>query len=54
MNDNYLIGLNRTFSSSVLSSTKLSFFRDTTAEQYNAALTQTPITVFIQYQLRVL
>ena len=41
--DNYLIGLNRTFSSSVLSSTKLSFFRDTTAEQYNVALTQTPI-----------
>ena len=48
-NDNYLIGLNRTFGSAVLSSTKLSFFRDTEAQQYNTALTQTPTTIFVQH-----
>ena len=45
-NDNYLIGLNRNFGSTVLSSTKFSYFRDDEAQQFNTALQQTP-TLFL-------
>ena len=45
-NNNYLIGLNRNFGSSVLSSTKFSYFRDDEAQQFNTALQQTP-TLFL-------
>jgi outer membrane receptor protein involved in Fe transport len=45
-NNNYLFSLTHTFSSNLLSSTKLSFFRDTTANQFNVALQQTP-TLFL-------
>jgi outer membrane receptor protein involved in Fe transport len=41
-NNNFLFGLNHTFTPNVLSSTKLSFFRDAVANQYNLALQQTP------------
>jgi Carboxypeptidase regulatory-like domain/TonB dependent receptor-like, beta-barrel len=44
--NSYLLTVNHTFTPSVLSSTKLSFFRDTVAEQYNAALQNTP-TLFL-------
>jgi hypothetical protein len=41
-NNNYLYSLNHTFTQNLLSSTKLSFFRDANGQQYNQALTQVP------------
>jgi len=41
-NNNYLLSLNHTFTPNLQSSTKLSFFRDTTADSYNVALQNTP------------
>ncbi len=41
-NNNYLLSVNHSFSSSLLSATKLSFFRDIEVQQYNTALTNTP------------
>jgi len=45
-NNNYLYSLNHSFSPNFLSSTKLSFFRDNVANQYNTALQQSP-TMFL-------
>jgi outer membrane receptor protein involved in Fe transport len=44
--NNYLYSVSHTFTQNLLSSTKLSFFRDITANQFNTALQQTP-TLFI-------
>jgi outer membrane receptor protein involved in Fe transport len=41
-NNNFLLSLNHTFGPNLLSATKVSFFRDDEAYQYNAALQQTP------------
>ncbi len=41
-NNNFLLSVNHTFGSNLLSTTKLSFFRDDEAYQYNTALQQTP------------
>jgi outer membrane receptor protein involved in Fe transport len=45
-NNNFLLSVNHTFSSNLLAVTKLSFFRDDEAEQYNTALDQNP-TLFL-------
>ena len=45
-NNNFLLSVNHTFTPSLLSSTKLSFFRDNVSQQYNVALQQTP-TLFL-------
>jgi len=45
-NNNFLLSVNHTFGSNLLSSTKLSFFRDDEANQYNTALDQNP-TLFL-------
>jgi hypothetical protein len=45
-NNNYLYSITHTFTSNLLSSTKLSFFRDIAANQFNIALQQTP-TLFL-------
>jgi hypothetical protein len=44
--NSYLLSLNHTFTPTILSSTKLSFFRDTVAQQYDTALQNTP-TLFL-------
>jgi len=44
--NSYLFSINHTFTPTVLSSSKLSFFRDTVAQQYNTALQNTP-TLFL-------
>lgn len=41
-NNNFLLSVNHTFGSNLLSNTKLSFFRDDEANQYNASLQETP------------
>jgi outer membrane receptor protein involved in Fe transport len=41
-NNNGLLSVSHTFSSTVLSTTKISFFRDDVAQQYNTALQETP------------
>jgi len=45
-NNNYLYSITHTFTANLLSSTKLSFFRDIEANQFNTALQQTP-TMFL-------
>jgi Carboxypeptidase regulatory-like domain/TonB dependent receptor len=45
-NNNYLLSVSHIFSPSLLSSTKLSFFRDIEAQTYNATLQNTP-TLFL-------
>jgi outer membrane receptor protein involved in Fe transport len=45
-NNNFLLSVNHTFSSTVLSTTKLSFFRDDGTFAYNTALQETP-TLFL-------
>jgi outer membrane receptor protein involved in Fe transport len=45
-NNNFLLSASHTFSSNLLSVTKLSFFREDEANQYNTALDQTP-TLFL-------
>ena len=45
-NNNFLLSANHTFGSNLLSVTKLSFFRDDEADQYNLALDQNP-TLFL-------
>jgi hypothetical protein len=45
-NNNFLLSASHTFGSSLLSVTKLSFFRDDAANQYNTALDQNP-TLFL-------
>ena len=45
-NNNFLLSVGHTFSSNLLSTTKLSFFRDDEAQQYNTALQETP-TLFL-------
>jgi Carboxypeptidase regulatory-like domain len=41
-NNNYLLSVAHTFTSNLLSNTKLSFFRDITADQYDLSLQNTP------------
>jgi hypothetical protein len=41
-NNNYLLSVNHNFTPTLLSATKLSFFRDIEVEQYNASLQNTP------------
>jgi hypothetical protein len=45
-NNNFLYSITHTFTPNLLSSTKLSFFRDSAANQFNLALQQTP-TLFL-------
>src|SRR6266850_2388182 len=45
-NNNYLYSITHTFTANLLSSTKLSFFRDIAANQFDLALQQTP-TLFL-------
>jgi hypothetical protein len=45
-NNNFLMSVSHTFTPNVLSSTKLSFFRDFTADSYDATLQNTP-TLFL-------
>ena len=45
-NNNFLLSASHTFSPSLLSTTKLSYFRDDVAQQYNTALQETP-TLFL-------
>ena len=42
LNNNYLLSVSHTFTSNLLSSTKLSFFRDNVSQQYNQSLQNTP------------
>lgn len=46
-NNNFLLSVNHTFRSDLLSVTKLSFFREFEAQQYNTALDQSP-TLFLE------
>jgi outer membrane receptor protein involved in Fe transport len=45
-NNNFLLSVSHTFSSNLLTTTKLSFFRDDGANQFNTALQETP-TLFL-------
>jgi outer membrane receptor protein involved in Fe transport len=45
-NNNFLLSVNHSFRSNFLSTTKLSYFRDDSSEQYNTALQETP-TLFL-------
>ena len=52
-NNNFLLSVNHTFSSNLLSATKVSFFRDDEANQFNAALQQTPQLLIFERPRRV-